>query len=93
MYDLIVEFLGTFFFLSVILATGEAVPIGLALLTAIYFGGKISGGHFNPAVTTMMAVKGAIGLDKFVGYIVAQVLGGIVALMFYNAATRKSLKK
>lgn len=93
MYDLLVEFIGTFFFLTVILATGEAVPIGLALLTAIYFGGKISGGHFNPAVSTMMAIKGAISLEKFIGYIVAQVLGGVVALMFWNAATRKSLKK
>lgn len=93
MYDLIVEFLGTFFFLSVILATGQAVPIGLALLTAIYFGGHISGGHFNPAVSTMMAVKGAIGWDKFLGYIVAQVLGGLVALYFFNLSKGKVAKK
>jgi aquaporin Z len=92
MFDILVEFLGTFFFLSVILATGQAIPIGLALMTAIYFGGHISGGHFNPAVTTMMAIKGTIGFDKFVGYIVAQILGGIVAFIFYNTAIRSSSK-
>ncbi len=91
MFDLIVEFLGTFFFLSVIIVTGQAVPIGLALLTAIYFGGHISGGHFNPAVSTMMFAKGAIRLDQYIGYVVAQVLGGLVALMFYNAT--KTVKK
>ena len=46
-------FLLTFFdfevFLAVILATGEALPIAMALATVIYLGGATSGGHFNPA--------------------------------------------
>ena len=45
---LLVEFIGTFVFLSVILSTGDAFAIGLALAVAIFFGGKVSGGHFNP---------------------------------------------
>lgn len=91
MFDLIVEFLGTFFFLSVIIVTGQAFPIGLALAISIFFGGHISGGHFNPAVSTMMFAKGAIRLEQYIGYVVAQVLGGLVALMFYNAT--KNIKK
>ena len=59
--SLIVEFVGTFIFLAVILATGEALPIALALATVIYLGGSTSGGHFNPAVSTMFFLKG--GLD------------------------------
>ena len=51
----VVEFLGTLFFLYVILATGQALAIGLALTVAIMVGGKISGGNFNPAVSVMMA--------------------------------------
>ena len=47
---LLAEFLGTMFFLYVILATGDAVAIGLALTVAIMVIGKHSGGHFNPAV-------------------------------------------
>lgn len=92
MFDLIVEFLGTFFFLSVIVVTGQAVPIGLALLSAIYFGGHISGGHFNPAVSTMFFAKGAIKLEQYIGYVAAQVLGGLAALMFFNA-TKQYIKK
>ena len=89
MFDLLVEFIGTFVFLSVILAVGEPIPIVVALLAAIYFGGRISGGHFNPAISTMFLVKGTIGLEKYIGYVLAQILGGLVALMFYKATLAK----
>lgn len=86
MFDLIVEFIGTFVFLSVILTVGQPIPIVVALLAAIYFGGHISGGHFNPAVSTMFLAKGAISIEKYIGYVLAQVLGGLLALMFYNVS-------
>ena len=44
---LLVQFLGTLFFLYVILATGNPLAIGLALAVAIMVGGKISGVIFN----------------------------------------------
>ena len=53
-----VEFLGTFLFLSVILASGSPVLIALSLLAVILLGGSISGGHFNPAVSVMMWFNG-----------------------------------
>jgi aquaporin Z len=81
-----VEFIGTFIFLSVILSTGEAFPIGLALATVIFFGGAISGGHYNPAVSTMMFIKRTIGGNDFLGYVMAQVLGGICAYLFHEHA-------
>ena len=43
-------------------------------------GGGISGGHFNPAVSVMMAVKGKLKYADLVPYVVAQVLGGLLAL-------------
>lgn len=82
MFKFVTEFIGTFIFLSVILTTGEAIPIGLALAVAIYFGGKVSGGHFNPAVSTMMLMNGKLTLERFAGYVIAQLLGGLVALWF-----------
>jgi len=85
----LVEFIGTFFFLSVILnavANASLGPIAVAvgLLAAIYFGGAISGGHFNPAVSLMMFVKGNIAPDVFILYILAQVVGALVALGLNN---------
>jgi aquaporin Z len=93
MIKYLTEFIGTFIFLSVILATGKAFPIGLALAVAIYFGGSISGGHFNPAVSTMMLMKGALPLQEYPGYVVAQVLGGLAALWFYDYAKRALRKR
>ena len=78
----VAEFLGTFVFLSVILSQGQALPIAMALAVAIYLGGAISGGHFNPAVSVMMFLRNNIDLATLVGYVVAQVLGGVAAQQF-----------
>ncbi len=79
-----VEFLGTFLFLSTIIATGSPVLIALSLLAVILMGGSISGGHFNPAVSVMMWANQAISLTDMALYIVAQVAGGLAALGVYR---------
>ena len=93
MFNYLVEFVGTFLFLSVILnsafgKTGEAglaaLPIGLALSAMIFFGGNVSGGHFNPAVSTMMLLGKKMASSDFLPYVAAQLLGGFAALRFYN---------
>ena len=80
MNKLVAEFLGTMFFLYVILATGDAVAIGLALMAAIFIVGKSSGGHFNPAVSVVMAMAGKMNMKDLAPYILAQVSGGLAAL-------------
>ena len=80
----LVEFLGTMFFLYVILATGNAIAIGAALAIAILVGGKASGGNFNPAVTIMMATAGKLDRANVVPYIIAQIAGGLVALELFK---------
>lgn len=80
----LVEFLGTLFFLYVILATGNALAIGAALTLVILVGGAISGGNFNPAVSVMMAAAGKLPTNDVVPYILAQIAGGLVALELYK---------
>tara|TARA_B100000886_G_scaffold334793_1_gene290864 strand:- start:939 stop:1205 length:267 start_codon:yes stop_codon:yes gene_type:complete len=84
MNKLLAEFLGTMFFLYVILATGDAVAIGLALMIVIFLLGKVSGGNFNPAVSVMLAMAGKLSMKDLAPYIVAQVLGGLAALELYK---------
>lgn len=84
MNKFVVEFLGTMFFLYVILATGKPVPIGLALAIAIMVGGRISGGNFNPAVSVMMAAAGKLPMNDVLPYVVAQIAGGLTALELYK---------
>jgi aquaporin Z len=84
MKAVLVEFVGTFFFLYVILATGNFLAIGAALALAIYLGGSISGGNFNPAVTIMLIAAKKQRMDTALPYIVAQVAGGLAALALYQ---------
>ena len=80
----LVEFLGTCLFLYVILATGSPIPIGLALMLVIVLGGKVSGGHYNPAVSVMMAVGGRMRMSELAPYVLAQVAGGLAALELFR---------
>lgn len=84
MIKYLVEFLGTFVFLSVILSQGQALPIVITLAAVIFFGGSISGGHFNPAVSFMMHMKNTLPLEDFLFYVVSQMAGGAAALVFFN---------
>ena len=84
MKAMLIEFIGTFFFLYVILAIGTPLAIGAALALAIYLGGPISGGNFNPAVTIMMISAKKQPIETALPYIVAQVAGGLAALALYK---------
>ena len=85
----LVEFLGTVFFLYVIMATGDALAIGAALAVVILLGGSISGGHFNPAVSVMMTAAGKLPKNDLLPYIISQVLGGVVALELFRRVKLK----
>lgn len=89
---LLVEFVGTFIFLSVIVGTGQAMPIAIALLAVIYFGGAVSGGHFNPAVTVMKFANKEMSNSAALGYIGAQVLGGLAAMWVYKNLFRPTVQ-
>ncbi len=84
----VVEFIGTFFLVFTVgmavlkpHSAGDFAPlaIGSALMVMIYAGGHISGGHFNPAVTLGVLIRGRITLADAVPYWIAQFVGGIVA--------------
>ena len=88
------EFLGTFWLVlggcgSAVLAAafpqvgigllGVALAFGLTVLTMAYTVGHISGAHFNPAVTIGLVAGGRFAAKDLLPYVVAQVLGGLVA--------------
>jgi aquaporin Z len=88
------EFLGTFWLVlggcgsAVLAATfpdvgigllGVSLAFGLTVLTMAYAIGHISGCHLNPAVSIGLWAGGRFPANQLLPYIVAQVLGGIVA--------------
>ena len=69
---------------------GVALAFGLTVLTGVYALGPTSGGHFNPAVSVGLWAGGRFSGRELVPYVVAQVLGGIVAAaVLYVIATGK----
>ena len=58
-------------------ATG--LTFGLTVVVMAYAVGRISGGHFNPAVTLGAAASGRIAWKEAPAYIVTQVVAGIAA--------------
>src|SRR3954471_23310932 len=88
------EFLGTFWLVlggcgSAVLSAafpdvgigllGVALAFGLTVLTMAFAIGHISGCHLNPAVSVGLAVGGRFRAGDLPAYIVAQVLGAVVA--------------
>tara|TARA_B000000557_G_C20561242_1_gene353198 strand:+ start:288 stop:566 length:279 start_codon:yes stop_codon:yes gene_type:complete len=90
MLEYLIEFLGTFIFLSVIIVTGNPLAIAIALAAVIYMGGKVSGGHYNPAVNVMMFLNNKLSTERLIGQTIAQLLGAVAAFYYYK--TLKSRK-
>ncbi len=57
---------------------GTALAFGLVIVAMAYSIGNISGCHINPAVSFAMLLSKKMSVKDFVGYIIAQFLGGIV---------------
>jgi aquaporin Z len=79
MKNAIVEFIGTFFLVFVILLSGDPIAIGSILMVMVYMGGHISGAHYNPAVTLAVLVRGKIKAGEAVMYWIVQFVGAIAA--------------
>lgn len=101
-HSVIAEFLGTFFFVSIILYITSAysgnvfVPIvvGLALTLGIYFASMGSLGSLNPAVTLALYARGNLTGAEALVYIGAEVVGAILAYMLWRYMTtcKKSVR-
>jgi aquaporin Z len=89
MQKYVVELIGTFFFVLTIGcvvtggAAGNAAPlaIGSALMVMIYAGGHVSGGHYNPAVTLGVTLRGRCTWAEAPIYMVAQLFGAALAAL------------
>src|SRR5207237_4355220 len=92
----IVEFIGTFFLGLTVGCTGigagagviAPLAIGAALMVMVYAGGHISGGHYNPAVTVGILIRGKLQAADAVPYWIAQFAGAAVAALLVSKFLR-----
>jgi aquaporin Z len=88
---LIVEAIGTYFFVlvigQVVIGTEGAaaalapLAIGSALMVVVYAGGHVSGGHYNPGVTLAVFLRGKCMAAEVVPYWIAQIGGAALAAL------------
>jgi aquaporin Z len=85
----IVELIGTFFLVFTVgccvigASAGALAPlaIGSALMVMIFAGGHISGGHYNPAVTLGVWLRGKCEAKDVAPYMVSQIIGAAIAAL------------
>ncbi|MCC6461227.1 MAG: aquaporin [Saprospiraceae bacterium] len=89
------EGIGTFFLtLSVVILSGKnnatdaSLAIGGALLALTYAFGPISGAHFNPAISIAMLIRGKIERLDLPYYLLAQVVGAVLASLMASFLVR-----
>ncbi len=83
----VVEFIGTFFLVFTVGMTVKSpdaaalapLAIGSALMVMVYAGGHFSGGHYNPAVTLGVTLRGKCTWADAIPYWVAQFVAAVVA--------------
>jgi aquaporin Z len=86
-----VEFIGTFllmFTIGMALATaGNLAPlaIGAVIMVLVFAGGHISGGHYNPAISLAVLLRGKLPARDYIPYVVAQCVAAILAGLLVRA--------
>lgn len=82
----VAELVGTFLLTAVILLqSGAPLAVLFGLLGIVLGFGAISGAHFNPAITVGAWATRRVNTTRTVAYVVAQVLGALLALTVVNA--------
>jgi len=88
MRNYLTEFIGTFFLCLTIGLTAiggtplAPLAIGASLMVMVYMGGHISGGHYNPAVSLAVLMRGKMAsVGEFAGYVISQCVGALVAAL------------
>src|SRR6202030_443295 len=93
----IVEFIGTFFLVYVIGCVSlqdhvllGPLAIGASLMVMIFAGGHISGGHYNPAVTLGVWIRGKCDTKEVLPYMAFQSVGALFAAVTVKYLTAKA---
>jgi aquaporin Z len=90
---LVVEFIGMFIFMFTVgMATEKTgagtlapIAIGFVLMVMVFAGGHISGGHYNPAVTVGVLIRGKTTANECVAYVVTQLAAAVLAGLLVRA--------
>lgn len=84
MNKLIAEFLGSLVVCATALVSRDGLATACALAAVTYAFGYVSGGHFNPAVSVAVWLRGRMSQTEMVRYFAAQFTGGLAAFVVFK---------
>jgi glycerol uptake facilitator-like aquaporin len=87
MHKYIVEGVGTFLLALAISLSGSPIAIGLMLMALVYVGSYVSGGHYNPAVSLGVFLRGRLSKEDLFLYWASQFLGAFGGLWVFGVVT------
>ena len=79
----VTELIGAFFLTLTAALTGNPLAIGGVLMVLVYMGGHVSGGHYNPAVSLGVMIRGKLPSKDLLPYVIFQIIGGFLAGLVY----------
>jgi aquaporin Z len=96
---LAVEFIGMFLFVFTVGMATEAanksgavlapIAIGSVLMVLVFAGGHVSGGHYNPAVSTAVFLRGKLKANEYGAYMLTQFVAAVLAGLLVSAVGGK----
>lgn len=66
---------------------GAAFAFGIALIVTSWAFFRISGAHFNPAISFSSLITGHLNIPRFVMYFIAQILGAMLGIALVRGTT------
>lgn len=97
MREYLTETIGTFFLVLTVCLTvlGNSpmapLAIGASLMVMVYMGGHISGGHYNPAVSLAVALRGKLPMKRLLPYWGFQLAGAVLAALVSRVVMNQTM--
>lgn len=89
MIGFLTEFIATTIFVTVVLVTGNALPIAITFAGSMYFSSTFGGGYLNALPLLAHFIDGKMTTEKFIAFLIAEILGTLVALWLYKNIPKK----
>jgi len=88
-YNYVIEYLGTCFFVFILLYTESPLQVSIAIAIAILLGSFVSSAtFFNPLIPIIMALSKKFPINSIMPYILSETAGAFTALLVYNLYVR-----
>ena len=84
---LLAEYLGTFLLTLAMLSLTNPIMLGLVYIVIVFLTLPVSGACVNPAITAAMYLKGKLGFNESILYVVIQLFAAVTSFYIFKLVT------